>query len=464
MFRSQRLAYFLLLWNILCSLGYGQPNGVKSMRQTWMDKIRAYKPAASTLQYDSGLVSVRKWYTLSPSAEQKAKASRIAEILKTKAGQGLQITEQQLLVAVRYTDAAFDLIKNKKDKKSSYLIYPSAITHFPIQIYADGTSYIHFFDKDPRIKKGGYKIFSRSICLTTENVVASLLVALKEPKQIKPILSELSVLKHLDLPEKDSSLFHIDLIEHSQVILPKDKETAPSKHPIQSLIFQTKLFDGDFALFRGRYRSYHQLFSLSYQAALSVSRFHSIARIHRDIKPGNLFFSVSKKEGYEVELSDFGLSKKETSKNLGKGLSGSRGYIAPDLCFNRVIKGFAFDTPAHGYASDVFSLGMTFYQLIEGKKDSQLKEKLYALNKLSLPPKDATRGSVKEVKQAFLDYKNIHKQTFSAQSRGASGHDVYGQMYLKLIKKMLHPVPEKRPSLDEVAARLKDLMDLPGVS
>ncbi len=83
---------------------------------------------------------------------------------------------------------------------------------------------------------------------------------------------------------------------------------------------------------------------------------HSKNIIHRDIKPQNIFYGV---DG-SVKLSDFGISVVINSKmnvNENNKIVGTAQYLAPE-----VITG---NKP--NFQSDIFALGITFYELLTGR-------------------------------------------------------------------------------------------------
>ncbi|MCR4315242.1 MAG: serine/threonine-protein kinase [Planctomycetes bacterium] len=91
-------------------------------------------------------------------------------------------------------------------------------------------------------------------------------------------------------------------------------------------------------------------------AGLQVS--HEAGIVHRDIKPDNILFTSSG----VVKLSDFGLAKggaKQSSSSLTQAgaIVGSPAYMPPEQSLGRTVDA----------RSDVYSLGVTLYQMVTGR-------------------------------------------------------------------------------------------------
>ncbi|MFW6051026.1 MAG: serine/threonine-protein kinase [Myxococcota bacterium] len=96
------------------------------------------------------------------------------------------------------------------------------------------------------------------------------------------------------------------------------------------------------------------IIALQVARALDYAHFRGI--IHRDIKPANVMIS---KQG-EVKLMDFGIARDDKLSDLtetGTGL-GTPSYMSPEQ-----ILGDKLD-----FRSDLFSLGIVFFQMVTGRK------------------------------------------------------------------------------------------------
>ena len=100
------------------------------------------------------------------------------------------------------------------------------------------------------------------------------------------------------------------------------------------------------------------------QTCLAVAHVHQKGWIHRDLKPDNLLMN----RAAEVRLVDFSLSVRQMSglsKLLGskqfKTIQGTRTYIAPETIRRKA------PTPA----TDIYSLGISFFEILTGRTPFQ---------------------------------------------------------------------------------------------
>jgi serine/threonine protein kinase len=90
---------------------------------------------------------------------------------------------------------------------------------------------------------------------------------------------------------------------------------------------------------------------------------HARNLVHRDIKPSNILLAmplaeVARAEAYTIPcvLSDFGAAQPSSASTMTRGV-GTPAYVAPEVLLNQ----------PYGLPADVYSLGMTLYEMLTGK-------------------------------------------------------------------------------------------------
>ncbi|MBQ9420776.1 MAG: Stk1 family PASTA domain-containing Ser/Thr kinase [Lachnospiraceae bacterium] len=92
---------------------------------------------------------------------------------------------------------------------------------------------------------------------------------------------------------------------------------------------------------------------IAIQAAEGIAEAHRKGIIHRDIKPQNIIIS---KDG-KVKVADFGIAKAASADSMNQAVIGSAHYIAPEQA----------KTGEADARSDLYSLGITMYEMITGR-------------------------------------------------------------------------------------------------
>lgn len=149
-----------------------------------------------------------------------------------------------------------------------------------------------------------------------------------------------------------------------------------------------------------------------------IAFLHSKKIIHRDISPSNIMIS---KKG-QLKIIDFGISKQLTESNVTffDGLKGKYKYLSPEQARKGPL----------GCGTDIFQLGLLFYELFfgsnlfEGKTERSI---LYFLDKLTL---DVVLEKLVDTPAQIKD----------------------------LLVSMLHPQIENRASAQEINSKLKNLL------
>ncbi|WP_026120753.1 serine/threonine-protein kinase [Nocardiopsis potens] len=128
------------------------------------------------------------------------------------------------------------------------------------------------------------------------------------------------------------------------------------------------------------------------QMATALSIAHDRGIVHRDIKPGNVLVG----SGDRAVLTDFGIARLDGTSGLTSTglLIGSPGYLAPEQAQGRPA------TPA----TDIWSLGVTLYQAVEGRMPFHREVPVATLTAIvteEVPP-PGSAGPLTEALEAML--------------------------------------------------------------
>jgi serine/threonine-protein kinase len=94
-----------------------------------------------------------------------------------------------------------------------------------------------------------------------------------------------------------------------------------------------------------------QALDFTCQICNAVDHAHRSGVLHRDLRPGNILIS----EGGMVKVTDFGTSRFLEIAAHGTTVIGSPPYMAPEQFLGKAV-----------FASDVYSIGITMYQMLTG--------------------------------------------------------------------------------------------------
>lgn len=99
----------------------------------------------------------------------------------------------------------------------------------------------------------------------------------------------------------------------------------------------------------------NQSIEIVINAASALDYAHENGVIHRDVKPANIMFNPETKI---IKITDFGIARIANSGATRSGkILGTPSFMSPEQLFGRRVDG----------RSDLFSLGVTFYELLTGK-------------------------------------------------------------------------------------------------
>jgi len=101
--------------------------------------------------------------------------------------------------------------------------------------------------------------------------------------------------------------------------------------------------------------SINEVFQIGISVAEALDYAHEQSVVHRDIKPGNVMYSADSKT---VKVTDFGIAcLTDNSRTMTGTVLGSPSYMSPEQLEGKRLDG----------RSDLFSLGVTLFQLFTGQ-------------------------------------------------------------------------------------------------
>jgi len=170
-----------------------------------------------------------------------------------------------------------------------------------------------------------------------------------------------------------------------------------------------------------------------YGIARRMKFLHSFSIVHRNLKPGNIFLDGK----YYHRIADFGLAK--LMNEFNKGATQQRGtwsYMAPEVMGNEN------DETSYELSVDVYSCGIIFAELIEGKSRF-----LKFQRKEGVLRKAVQNG---ERPDSFIP---VVSSSGSRQRK--SWPSLEKSHLLLLLQAMWSSNPDERPSFDEIVKELE---------
>lgn len=164
-----------------------------------------------------------------------------------------------------------------------------------------------------------------------------------------------------------------------------------------------------------------------YQVADALEYAHTMGVIHRDIKPANIMLLNSG----SVKVTDFGIAKAVSSSRTKTGvILGTPNYMSPEQ-----IMGHKMDA-----RSDIFSLGVLFFQLLTGElpfRGDNLSALLYQITQGKHPSVRQLRPRLPRACEQIID-KALAK---SPSDRFKSARDM--KRYINLLMMRLKEIKKK---------------------
>ena len=197
--------------------------------------------------------------------------------------------------------------------------------------------------------QGGMGAVYRALDPSLDRYVAIKVLTHREPKYVERFRREAQVL---------AKIMHPSIIQIYEIVGTDEDQSDPY---IVMEFFEGRPLD---AAIKDGPLAPPLVMSVIRQTAEGLTKAHKNHVIHRDIKPANIMLSDSG----EVKILDFGIAKlRDAKKDLtGNTVLGTPYYMSPEQAMGQPIDA----------RTDIYSLGITGFHLITGRKPFEAKSKV----------------------------------------------------------------------------------------
>lgn len=168
--------------------------------------------------------------------------------------------------------------------------------------------------------------------------------------------------------------------------------------------------------------------------------------VHRDVKPSNILIDVAGK----AYLADFGMVLREQEYGQGPTFAGTPAYMSPEQARS---EGHRVDG-----RSDIFSLGVVYYEMLTGRKPFEAESNEDLLNLLiefdPRPPRQIDDAISRELER--ICFKALSKR---ASDRYSTAHDMAEDLRYSLKLPAVHRSPPATNGTSQSAPGAADAID-----